>query len=236
MSEPLRLAAAVEGPTDKIVLRAILRALLPDTDFVFHILQPVESVAFLPTQTAGTGVGWVGVYRWCRQSAAEGGGSVSGSSVISNHDVLIVQVDADVAAKTYGSGNIQHAPQDDLPCEEPCPPVSATTNALRTVVLNWLGDDQGHPRIVLCTPSKSMDAWVLAALCPDLELVQRDDWECRNSPEGQLATLPAGRRFKKRPDDYERRQNELTDMWSTVSERLEEAGRFQGEFLAAVPN
>ena len=236
MSEPLRLAAAVEGPTDKIVLRAIVRALLPDTDFVFHTLQPAESVAFSSTQTAGTGVGWTGVYRWCRQSAAEGDGSVSGSSVISNYDVLIVHVDADVAGKTYGSGNIQNAPQNDLPCEKPCPPVNATTNALRAVIHNWLGDDQGHPRVVLCTPSKSMEAWVLAALCPDLELVQGDDWECRDNPEGQLATLPVGRRFKKRPDDYESRQDQLTTMWPTVSARLEEAARLEEEFLAAIPN
>ena len=37
MSEPLRVAAAVEGPTDVIVLQAILRALLPDdTELVFQ--------------------------------------------------------------------------------------------------------------------------------------------------------------------------------------------------------
>lgn len=43
MSEPLRIAAAVEGPTDAIVLQAILSALLPDTEFVFQTLQPEES-------------------------------------------------------------------------------------------------------------------------------------------------------------------------------------------------
>ena len=31
MSEPPRIAFAVEGPTDAIVLRAIIAALLPDT-------------------------------------------------------------------------------------------------------------------------------------------------------------------------------------------------------------
>lgn len=147
MSDPLRVAAAVEGPTDKIVLQAIIHALLPTTDFEFHTLQPEGSVAFQPPNIAGTGAGWAGVYRWCRQSAAEGGGSVSGSSALFNHDVLIVQVDADVANKTYGSGNIQNATHDDLPCEAPCPPVNATTNALRAVILNWLGDDECHPRV-----------------------------------------------------------------------------------------
>lgn len=39
MSDPLRVAAAVEGPTDEIVLEAILKALLPDDlDFVLQTL------------------------------------------------------------------------------------------------------------------------------------------------------------------------------------------------------
>ena len=209
MSDPLRIAAAVEGPTDKIVLQAIIHALLPTSDFEFHTLQPEGSVAFQSPDVAGTGTGWVGVYRWSRQSAAEGNGSVSGSSALLNHDVLIVQIDADVAGKTYGSGNIQDAPQDDLPCEAPCPPVNATTNALRAVILNWLGDDEGHPQIVLCTPSKNMETWVLAAVCPEHGLVPGDDWECRQNPEDQLGTLPLRRRFRKRPDDYLSRQKKI---------------------------
>ena len=84
MSEPLRIAAAVEGPTDTIVLRAILRAVLRETDFDFQTLQPEGSAAFGSSPSGGTGVGWVGVYRWSRQSASEGGGSVSGSSALSH--------------------------------------------------------------------------------------------------------------------------------------------------------
>ena len=236
MSDALRIAAVVEGPTDRIVLQAIVRALLPATDFEFQTLQPEGSLAFQPLQVAGTGVGWVGVYRWSRQSAQEGGGSVSGSFALLNHDVLIVHVDADVANKTYGSGNIQDAPQDDLPCEEPCPPVSATTNALRAVILNWLGEGECPPQIILCTPSKNIETWVLAAVCPIHGLVPSEDWECRHNPEGQLATLPLMHRFQKSQNDYESKQDEITDTWPTVSARLEEAKRFEEEFLAAVPD
>ncbi len=119
MSEPLRIAAAVEGPTDAIVLQAILRALLPDTDFKFRMLQPEGSDAFDSAQSSSTGVGWVGVYRWSRQLLREGGGSVSGSSALSFHDVLIVHVDADVAGRKYTDGSIRDAPCADLPCENP---------------------------------------------------------------------------------------------------------------------
>ena len=228
MSEPLRIAVVVEGPTDAIVLEAVLKALLQDADFVFQTLQPEGSAAF-----GNTGVGWVGVYRWIRQSASEGGGSVSGSSVLSNHDLLIVHVDADVAGRTYASGNIQDAPRQDLPCEAPCPPPCETTNALRAVVLNWLGEHECPPQIVLCTPSKSIEAWVLAAIWPEGNVIRRDDWECRLNPEGQFAALPMGRRFRKRPDDYRRKQGDIKQAWPQVSARLTEAARFESEFLAA---
>ena len=164
MSDPLRVAVAVEEPTDAIALRAILNALLPDAEFVFQRLQPESSGAFDSSPSGGTGVGWGGVYRWCRQSASEGSGSVSGSSILSNHDVLAVQVDSDVAGKTYSSAGIRDAPRQDLPCEKPCPPPSKTTDALREVVLNWLGEPDTPPRVVLSTPSKNIEAWVVAAV------------------------------------------------------------------------
>ena len=235
MSEPLHIAVVVEGPTDEIVLKAILEALLPDTELVFHRLQPEGSVAFGSAPSGSTGVGWAGVYRWSRQAVSEGDGSVSGSLALLNHDLLIVHVDADVAGKTYADGNIRDAPCDDLPCEQPCPPPHETTNALRAVVLNWLGEQECPPRIVLCTPSKNIEAWVLAAICPKNNVIRRNDWECRPNPEGQLAALPIHQRFRKRPEDYRGKQAEITEAWPQVSARLTEAARFETEFLAAVP-
>ena len=235
MSEPLRIAVAVEGPTDAIVLRAILSSVLADNEFELQTLQPEGSVAFGSAQTGEAGVGWVGVYRWCRQSVIEGRGSVAGSSALSFHDVVIVQVDADVAGKTYASGEIRDAACVDLPCEKPCPPVAETTNALRTVMLNWLGEASCPARVVLCTPSKSTEAWVLAAVRPENRVVQRADWECHRNPEGQLSALPKGVRFSKRPDDYRHKQSEIAAAWPSVSARLTEAARFERELRAAFP-
>ena len=229
MSEPLRVAAVVEGLTDKIVLQAILRAVLPaDTDFGLDMLQPEGSVTF------GTmGGGWGGVYRWSRQRVQEGGGSVSGSSALASHDLLIVHVDADVAGMTYASANIHDEPCEDLPCQQPCPPPEDTTNALRAVVLKWLGERECPPGVVLCTPSKNTEAWVLAAIWPRNEYVRRSNWECHAKPEDQLSRLPKGQRFKKSEDDYRLKEPELTNAWPTVSARLTEAKRFETEFLAA---
>lgn len=235
MSEPLRIAVAVEGPTDAIVLEAILDSLLVNIEFEFQTLQPEGSTAFGFSPFGETGGGWGGVYRWSRQAALEGDGSVSGSSALSYHDVLIVQVDADVAGERYSSGNIQDAPYQDLPCEKPCPPPEHTTNALRRVILNWLGERQCPLRVVLCTPSKSMEAWVLAAIWPDNPVIRRKNWECQTNPERQLGALPKARRFKKHQEDYRSKQSEIAAEWPNVSARLTEAARFETEFRAALP-
>lgn len=229
MSDPLRVALAVEGPTDNIVLEAILKALLPDTELVLSKLQPEGSLAF-----GRTGAGWAGVYRWCRQTASEGDGSVSGSSVLLHHHILIVHVDADVASETYSNGKISDAPAQDLPCDQDCPPPSRTTDALRRVVLNWLGEHNTPSRVVLCTPSKNTEAWVVAAVWPDNDQVQRDDWECRANPAAELRRLPGSKRFTKRQVDYRGRQEEIQLGWPGVSVKLTEAGRFEGELRAAI--
>ncbi len=204
MSDPVRIAAAVEGPTDAIALEAILSAVFPDVELEFQTLQPEGSRAF-----GSTGHGWAGVYRWARQAVREGGGAISGCSVLEHHDVLIVQVDADVAHTTYWRASIRDAPRDDLPCDRPCPPASATTNALQAVILGWLGEAACPQGVVLCTPSKSIDTWVLAAVCPDNHVVQRADWECNLKPAGQLGALPKAIRFEKNVGDYRRRRDTI---------------------------
>ena len=98
-------------------------------------------------------------------------------------------------------------------CEKPCPPPSKTTDALREVVLNWLGEPDTPPRVVLSTPSKNIEAWVVAAVWPDNSLVRRPNWECRSNPEDQLAQLPKVRRFEKHEDDYKRKEKEIQNGW-----------------------
>ena len=73
MSErDVRIALVAEGPTDAIVIEAALRAVFASRTFVLQQLQPEGSAAF-----GEMGTGWVGVYRWCRQTATRGGGRLS---------------------------------------------------------------------------------------------------------------------------------------------------------------
>ena len=232
MSKPLRIAMVVEGPTDFIVLDAAISSLLPDRDIEFQSIQPEFSATF-QVESGPTGLGWPGVYRWCRQATSEGHGRVSGSSLFVFHQILVVQVDADVAGMTYQNGRIDDQ-TGDLPCEEPCPPPSATTDALRKVVLRWLGEPKLPIRCVLCTPSKSIESWVVAALFPANKEVVKDSWECRMNPESQFGTLPKNSRIRKSQDDYKAKRKDILSAWPNVREKLAEAQRFSIELLKQV--
>ena len=232
MSEPLRIAMVVEGPTDFIVLDAAISSLLPNREIEFQSLQPEFSATF-QVQPGPTGLGWPGVYRWCGQARSEGQGRVSGSSLFTFHQVLVVQVDADVAGTTYRSGWIDDL-TGDLPCEKPCPPPSATTDALRRVVLRWLGEPDLPVRCVLCTPSKSIETWVMAALFPANKEVAKKSWECRANPEAQFGTLPKAGRIRKDPEDYKSKRRDILSAWPNVRGKLAEAQRFSTELLRQV--
>ncbi|MCY4331361.1 MAG: hypothetical protein OXC96_02395 [Cyanobacteria bacterium MAG CAR1_bin_15] len=236
MSEPLRIAVVVEGPTDSIVLEAIVRSLLAGAEFEFDTLQPAEDSAVFGANFRLHGPGWGGVYRWSRQATEKGDGSLSSFSKLSpsKWDLLIIHVDADVADKTYASTGIQSPPQNDLPCAKPCPPSHHTTDALRKVLLGWLGEESCPPQTILCTPSKTMDAWVLTAIFPDNAIFQQQNWECHPDPAGQLKALPQGQRFSKKIRDYRERNQEISQAWPRVSGTLTEAARFQEEFLHAI--
>jgi hypothetical protein len=186
MSEPLRLALVVEGPTDRVVIEAAISFMLDERPFILNQLQPEASLAFEPTGGFGSfGGGWGGVYRWCRQATARSGGSLDADPLFEFHDVLVIHLDADVASERYRSANIQEN-RGDLPCAEPCPPVQATTDRLRQVLLRWAGDPTTPDRTVLCTPSKSTDAWVVAALFPTDPAVLDGSHECRSHGQQPL--------------------------------------------------
>lgn len=229
----LRVALVCEGPTDTIVINAAVTSLLGGRNFVLNQLQPEESIAFGPT-----GTGWVGVYNWCQQAAEQGGGSVSGNPLFDTYDVLLIHLDADVAEMTYASGNIVTT-ATDLPCSMPCPPPSASTNNLRTAIISWLGERVTPPSTVFCTPSKSTEAWVLAALFPLDATVRSSRLECHHEPANLLSAKPARSRLvrpgKKIRQRYQDKAGNVVGAWATVRKICTEAERFSTEFLVTIP-
>ncbi len=235
MSEPVRIALVAEGPTDGIVLKAVLRAALGERPFVLTQLQPEGSVAF-----GDRGGGWVGVYRWCKQAAVRGGGRVGNDQLLfENHDALILHVDADIAAGTYADGAIvPEAADSPLPCETACPPARNTTDAVRGVLLSWCGEVVVPPRTVLYVPSKSTEAWVVAALYPgDAAVNGALPFECYAAPAGRLAQQPSKTRIAKTTRDYAQRSDAIQNAWARIAGpgALGEAERFHSELVGVLP-
>ncbi len=167
------------------------------------------SVVFTGAGDAGPlGGGWKGVGKWCLQGARRGGGRLRDGVLL--FDVLIVHLDADVASEQSEAGAELHG----LPCEQPCPPADATTNALRAVLLAWMGEMGVPEQLVFCTPSKSTEAWVMAAFFESDGEMQRLGPECYAKPELRLAQQPKAQRFGKA--DYRQRAESFTAAWPRV--------------------
>jgi len=218
------VAIIAEGKTDFVVLCAAIESLLQGQDFEPVLVQPDYPAG---AQPGPTGEGWGGVYRWCQQARRQGGGRVGGAPIVA--EVIVIHLDADVADKTYRQAHLVD-PTDDLPCARPCPPASDTTDALRAVVLRWTGEQSLAEGFIFCTPSKSMETWVLAALFPNDAEMQRQGWECHGNPDGRLAASPKSRRVAKSERDYRDRSDRIRDAWPDVRKRLDEAERFSREF------
>jgi len=229
MSETLRIALIAEGITDYVVINAAIESMLNGRSFVLKLLQPESSVAFTGAGNAGLfGGGWKGVYQWCLQ-VVERSGKLSDDVLFLSYDLVVFHLDADVAGETPDSSTINL--NGILPCEQPCPPASATTNALRAVMLSWVGESQMPPKTIFCTPSKSTEAWIMAIFFPNDKEMARKGWECHPKPENRLGQQPRTMRFGKNYADYEGRKLEIQTSWITVVNTLTEASRFQDDFF-----
>jgi hypothetical protein len=232
MSDPLRVAVVAEGLTDIVVLKAAIGALLENREFVATVLRPELSQGLDPSG------GWTAVYSWCRQMVKQAGGPAPGNSLFDAHDLLVLHVDADVAGMRYADNSNIQDPPNDLPCECPCPPPSATTDALRRVILRWLDQRDVPFRTVLCTPSKSTETWVLAALFPDDGAAAAVELECRPDAAAVLQRMPLDQRLirsgHKQINKYREREGELRSAWPMVRAKCSEAERFSRDFSAAV--
>lgn len=238
MSDPLRIALVAEGITDYEILDAAIEFMLDGRSYVLTLLQPEGSIAFTGGGNAGPfGGGWKGVYRWCIQAVQRSGGKLSDDPLFLGQDLLLLHLDADVAGEDPSNSTIDSIPElaGILPCEQPCPSPSATTDSLRKIILSWVGEIQTPPKTVLCTPSKSTEAWVMAAFFPNDKEMAKQGWECHPKPENRLGQQSVRKRFAKNQQDYAERKSDFQKFWPSVVAKLSEARRFQDDFIAAIP-
>lgn len=234
MSDPWRIGLVAEGITDKLVIQAAIKSLLGERRFILRLLQPEESLPFEQTATMlSQGKGWGGVYLWCKEVRQRNGGRLDADILFSGYDILIIHLDADVAGKKYSDYEIEDS-IGDLPFKEKCPPPSATTDRLRSVLLRWLGETAIPAKTVLCTPSKSCETWVIAALFPDDTVMIKKGWECHPKPESRLGTKVKAVRVTKSKAGYEAVQEKISAAWPRLRAELSEAGRFSNDFVSAI--
>jgi hypothetical protein len=205
-----------EGTTDRIVLEAIVATVDPLATVTQ--IQPPTSLAF--GDAGPFGGGWKGVRAWCQR-----GWPILKQSGMQQTSTLVVHLDADVAT------------DGDVNCARPCPPIQATTDALRAVITGWMGEITTPPRTVRCTPAQSTEAWVFAALSPNDPQVH-PGLECRREP----AALLVGRRpklvtrkngsYKKDTREYQAHAARIAGRWSAVTCVCTEAARFNEELVA----
>jgi len=228
MSSLPRIAFVAEGPTDLILLQAAVRALLGGKDFEPVYLAPTVDESL----RAKSASGWGGVYFWCRQIVEQAAGPARNNPLFAMEDMLVViQVDADIARRRYADDEIADAPNDDLPCEQACPPPSATTDAVRSVLLGWLGESSVPQGAVLCIPSKSIETWLLIGLFPDNKQVAKGNVECRWGLDIQLRKYGMIKGDQKLIDQYVANAQSFQDAWEEIRRKCSEADRFSAEFL-----
>ena len=219
MSDPPRIAIAAEGPTDLPIIAAALDAILGEVTLSF-LQPPGDSIdATTPGGHAGDhGGGWKGVRAWCKEARASG----QWAAAFLTHRIVVVHVDADIAAD----------PEIDV--EKACPPPSDTCDAVRQIVTGWIGGPL-EPHCVLCVPSKASDAWLAAALGLASGTV-----ECEPNPAAWLRSSTgkpkavSGAKPDKHAGGYRRLAPMVRSSWHDVKQACAEAARFEAD-VRAVP-
>jgi hypothetical protein len=90
-------------------------------------------------------------------------------------------------------------------------------------------------RTIICMPSKSTEAWVIATIFPR-DQSMKTGIECFPNPAGRLAQQPKRNRLRKNQREYRARFAQFESAWPrlTTVGGLSEALRFQSDFLTAM--
>ncbi len=225
MSKVLRVGYVVEGKTDYIVLDALVEYFLGNKDYVPTQIQPPTSE--YANHQGPLGGGWKGVLKWCEQGGATPDGFVQSLPLL-HYDYLIIHVDADIAIATELQARGFSAP---------CPPAKDTCDRLRHHLIALLGNPLSA-KVLLCIPAQCMEAWVFAALHPDL-VASFQPIECRQEVERLLIGKPDRLvrdhegRARKDAQRYEKVAHRIAAGWPQAITACPEAQYFDNACRAA---
>jgi hypothetical protein len=157
-----------EGTTDQIVLEALVTAWLGTEDYLPRHIQPPSS-AYAEGLDSNLSTGWKGVLAWC--AGERPAGEAGRDQALELADCLIVHMDADVA----DDPDFKNPPFDGS-----CPPATAACDWVRSRIQEKFGGEVPG-KVVLCVPSRDLEAWVLTSLHPDVA-DENMPIECRLDP------------------------------------------------------
>jgi hypothetical protein len=185
------VGVVTEGKRDFPIFEAVIKRLCPAVEVVRCIHPRSDELTNVGGDIEETG--WTGVRRWCRRYGPRLTRFMRdyGEPL----DMLVIQVDASIA----------HRPEINR--ERPCPPASDTTDALRDLVIQWVGGQLPH-NVIVAVPSKTADAWVCAAFVREDGLLECDPEPLErltsvNSLGFQLRQTPSGRIKKPTARQYD---------------------------------
>jgi len=211
----IRVGIVAEGPSDWLALEELMKAIHPDIDFDFVHLRPDM------TLVSQSPHGWKGVRAWCQQEGARLEALLSGVPGFPIH-LLVIHVDCSMA--------------HNVSALHPCPPARDTADALRKVLVqDWLSLPTLPGFAVLATPSRTTDAWIVAALDPPYDgnvLLECDDDAERELVRRRFLRLRNGE-VKKPAARYLPLAESMAQALDHVCDVCTEAARFREEFAAA---
>lgn len=226
----LRIALVAEGDTDTVIVDAALSAVLGSRPFILTQLQPEKTKPAM-------GAGWGGVLKWCHAANQRHAGSLDDDPTLQVFDLLIIQLDVDVAGFQYAD----HGPAiaelavasawHPLPCAQPCPPAIDTITKLDAVLRSWLGKATPGAKTLLCMPAQASGTWLAALVLPPGHPLA-NEIECNVGVEAGLAMLPKAQRIRKSVPQYRAKAPEITSKWNLVKARCGQATAFEQAVLA----
>lgn len=226
-----RIGMICEGPTDRVILEAILDRYADDYEAI-PIQPPVSAVG--GGDAGPFGGGWKGIRTWCQQETTGGNLNI----LTENFDLIIIQIDADVLHDTEVNEIL------------PCPPPESRANAMRRLIYRWLGLDMLPEKIICCVPTMTSETWSLVALFPnELEVIpcnpeQEECIECRLEVKSLLHRLgkkfshklvvSQNGRWKNQREGYEKQQKKIRNGWDDVIKICTQAERFDNELKCII--
>jgi hypothetical protein len=214
-SNKLRVGLVSEGPSDWLVLEAVMRSL--NADIEFERLRPDVT---LTNQQPG----WRGVRAWCQENGRRLEVLMKGVIGRPLH-LLVVHVDCSMA--------------DKVDAERPCPPATDTSGSLRQIIgTSWINHSPVPSFLLIACPAQCHESWIVATLDPPYKNLA--NIECDKTVENELARLRLLRRnskgeVKKQAVRYQPLAEREGQMFDLVCERCGTAAEFRRLFLLAVP-